>query len=99
MSWKVAEAKQRFSEVLRKAAEEPQLIENRDRLVGAVIGARDLESYLAWRERAGSALGEAIDEIARICADEAYELEPPPRVDRKNPLLRVADARRHQRRH
>ena len=43
MSWSIAQAKQRFSELLRQAAEAPQLIFNRERMVAAVIDAR-----LAW---------------------------------------------------
>ena len=49
MSWKIGEAKQRFSEVLRKAAEEPQPIHNRDRLVATVIGAADSRAFFEWR--------------------------------------------------
>jgi prevent-host-death family protein len=41
MDWKVAEAKQRFSELLREAVTEPQLIHNRSRLVAVVVGAAD----------------------------------------------------------
>ena len=97
MSWKIAAAKQRFSEVLRKAAVEPQLIHNRDQLVGAVIGREDTEEFLQWRARRAKALGDAIDEAQRICAEEDYRLEVPPRTDRDNPVLQVADARRHKR--
>jgi hypothetical protein len=97
MSWKVAAAKQRFSEVLRQAAAEPQLIHNRDQLVGAVIGRDDAEAFLQWRARRATALADAIDEVQRICTEQAYRLEVPPRKDRDNPLLQVADARRHQR--
>ena len=97
MSWKVAAAKQKFSEVLRRAAREPQLIHNRDELVGAVIGPDDTAQFLAWRARRATALADAIDEAQRICAEEDYRLELPPRTDRPNALLQVADARRHQR--
>jgi hypothetical protein len=97
MSWKVGAAKQRFSEVLRRAASEPQLIHNRDQLVGAVIGPEDAEAFLRWRERQARVLSDAIDQGQRICAEEAYQLEVPSRTDRKNPLLEVADARRHKR--
>jgi uncharacterized protein YcgL (UPF0745 family) len=97
MSWKIAEAKQQFSEVLRRAAGKPQLIHNRDRLVGAVIGPEDTAAFLAWKAQQAALLSDAIDEVRRICTEEGYFLELPPRADRKNPLLRVADARRHQR--
>ena len=97
MVWKIGGAKQHFSEVLRLAAEEPQLIHNRDRLVAAVLGPEDTAEFLAWRERKAGALTEALREARQICAEEEYALEIPRRVDRKNPILRVADARRHQR--
>jgi antitoxin (DNA-binding transcriptional repressor) of toxin-antitoxin stability system len=35
--WKVGEAKQQFSEVLRRSEAEPQLIYRRHRLVAAVV--------------------------------------------------------------
>jgi len=97
MFWKVAAAKQRFSEVLRRAASEPQLIHNRDQLVGAVIGAEDAEAFVQWRERQARAFGDALDECQRICTEEGYQLEVPRRADRSNPMLEVADARRHKR--
>ena len=82
MTWKVAAARQRFLEVLRQAATEPQLIHNRDQLVGAVIGREDTEEFLKWRARRATALADEIDEAQRICAEEAYTLEVPLRADR-----------------
>lgn len=35
--WKIGEAKQRFSEVVRRSESEPQLIYRRDRLVAAIV--------------------------------------------------------------
>lgn len=97
MSWKVGEAKQRFSEVLRKAEDEPQLIHNRERLVAAVIGPTDTKEFLAWREGRRASVADALAQARQICAEEDYALEVAPRVDRENPMLLVADARRHQR--
>lgn len=96
MSWKVGAAKQQFSEVLRRAAEEPQLIHNRDQLVGVVLGPEDTALFLAWRGRRKAALAESLREARRICSEERYSLRLPPRTDRKNPMLRVADARGHK---
>jgi prevent-host-death family protein len=98
MSWKVADAKQHFSEVLRRAADEPQPILNRERLVGAIVGVRDFEALLVLRARPSSSLADALEEGRRICREQAFTLDAPARVDRPNPILRVADARRHQRR-
>lgn len=50
MSWNIAQAKQCFSEVVKRAATEPQLIFNRDRLVAAVIDAEQFSAFNRWRE-------------------------------------------------
>jgi hypothetical protein len=97
MSWKIGNAKQRFSELVRKAAEAPQAIHNRERLVATVIGPDDSKLFLEWRAQRRAPLSEALREARRIAAQENYELTVPPRRDRPNALLRVADARRHQR--
>jgi len=97
MVWKVADAKQHFSEVLRKAAVKPQLIQNRDRLVGALIGADDANAFLAFKARGSGSLGSALRDAARICEEEAEDLAIPPREDRPNALLERPRARRHQR--
>lgn len=87
VNWKVAEAKQRFSEVVRAAEEEPQLIYNRGRLVAAVVPAEELQEFLAWREwREHSSLGDAFTALRKICAEEEYSFEIPPRKDRPNPF-------------
>lgn len=98
MSWKVGEAKQHFSEVLRRAARHPQSIYNRDELVAVIIGASEAARFHEWRQQHSGSTAEALGEIQRICAEEGYALEPPGRRDRENALLKVADARRHERR-
>ena len=86
MNWKIGQAKERFSEVVREAAEEPQRIYKRDRLVAAVVDADDLEEFLKWkRGREGRSLADAFDELRRIRGDEA-PIEAPPRRDRPNPF-------------
>jgi prevent-host-death family protein len=87
MNWKVAEAKQRFSEVVRAAEEKPQWIYNRDRLVAALVPADDLEQFLAWREQKDRAsIADAFSELRRICTEESYELETSERRNRPNPF-------------
>lgn len=87
MDWKVAEAKQKLSEVIRAAEEEPQWLYNRDRLVAAVVEPETLQEFLAWRERAGrTSIGEAFSELRKLCAEERYTLEVPSRRDRANPF-------------
>lgn len=85
MRWKVAEAKQRFSEVLRAVGDEPQLIFNRDRLVAAVIDPESWQAFQTWRERERQvSLADVFHKFRRIAAEENYEMEVPERQDRGN---------------
>jgi len=87
VNWKVAEAKQRFSEVVRAAEEEPQMIYNRGRLVAAVVPAEEVQEFLARREgREHSSIGDAFAALRKICAEEGYTFEIPSREDRPNPF-------------
>lgn len=87
MDWSITEAKQRFSELVRLAEDEPQWIYNRDKLVAAVIPAEALQEFLAWRgPRELPSLGDAFAELRRICADEGYTLDIPPRQERPDPF-------------
>ena len=87
MSWNVAEAKQKFSEVVRAAEDKPQLIYNRGKLVAAVVPAGELREFLAWREhKEEPSIADAFGELRRICSEEGYEFEVPVREDRPNPF-------------
>lgn len=101
MEWKLAEAKQRLSEVVRRAADEPQTILNRDRPVAAVIAIEGLEDFLEWRAaRRAQSLKDSLGEIRSICREEAIAYEAPLRVDRPNPLAGPGTGgRRAPRRH
>ena len=82
--WLTGEAKQQFSEVLRRSREEPQRIFRRDRLVAAIISAEDYEDYASWREaKSRRTLGDAFDEVRELCARYDYELETGDRSDRE----------------
>lgn len=83
-SWKTGEAKQRFSEVVRRSASEPQGILRRDRLVAAVISAEAFEEFERWSEAQGRrTLGDRFDEMRQLCARRGYELDPGERRDRE----------------
>jgi prevent-host-death family protein len=85
MRWNIAEAKQKFSDVVRQSAEEPQLIYNRERPVAAIVDAETFLAFQAWREReAHRSLGQAFAEFRRLCGEEGAELKIPPRSDRPN---------------
>ena len=70
MSWNIADAKQRFSELIKQAVAEPQLIYNRKRLVAAVIDAEDYQAFKAWSEQ----------RAARPLADELARRKPDPGI-------------------
>jgi len=92
MDWKIAEAKQSFSELVKAAEDEPQWIYNRDKLVAAVVPAEILKEFLDWRrQHKGRTLGEAFAELRRICEEEDYSLEIPPRQERPNPFSDALD--------
>jgi len=84
-SWGIAEAKQGFSEVVRAAEEEPQMIFNRDRRVAAVIGGETLTRFLGWREAQGRSVADLFGEVRELAAEEGFELEVPERRDRPDP--------------
>lgn len=87
MRWKIGQAKQRFSEVIRRAAKEPQLICNRDRVVAAVIDARSADRLRAVRERESQrSLADAFDELRVILGRERLALKVPARRNRRNVL-------------
>jgi prevent-host-death family protein len=90
--WNIADAKQKFSELVRAAQDEPQWIYNRDKRVAAVIPAATFEEFLASRnERVGPSLGEAFAKLRRICEEEEYTFENPPRLERLNPFPDALD--------
>jgi PHD/YefM family antitoxin component YafN of YafNO toxin-antitoxin module len=94
-NWNIAEAKQKFSDVVRQAAREPQAIYNRDRLVAVVVDAGVFQEFQAWCERhQAHNLHDSFAELrALFDRDEADGLEIPPRQDRPNAMLGVLNER------
>lgn len=90
MRWKVADAKQKFSDVVRQANQEPQLIYNRERLVAAVVNPGTLQVFLSWHERESRrSLADTFEDLRRLVAEEDYSLEIPVRRDRPNTFKRA----------
>jgi len=88
MNWKIAEAKQKFSELIQSTLKEPQLIYNRDRLVAVVIEADAYQEFLRWRERQRhTTMAEALQELQQICAEDDYTFTIPDRQDRNNAFV------------
>lgn len=93
MEWKIAQAKQRFSYLVRSASTEPQLIYNRDHLVAAVVAPEDLRELEEYREQARRrpTLVEVTDPVRRACTEEDYELELTTRSNRPNAFVQILD--------
>lgn len=94
MNWKLADAKQHLSRVVRLAREEPQILQNRDEPVAAVVSLADFERFREWQRRNEKTLAEAFAELRHTAAEEDWELEPSVRTDRMNPLLGAGDSTR-----
>ena len=87
MRWKIGQAKQQFSEVVRRAATEPQLICNRDRVVAAVVDAASVERLRAIRQSEHRAsIATAFEGLRALVALEGYPLKTPRRTTRRNPF-------------
>jgi len=87
MNWTVAEARRRFSELIRQSRVEAQPVYNRGRLVAAVVDAQEYREFESWREsRNRKSVAQAFDELRRICDEEEYTLVTPQRLDRENPF-------------
>lgn len=97
MPWNIAQAKQRFSEVIRQTAAEPQLIYNRGRLVAAVVDAEDFEAFKQWRELTRQrTLADEFAELRQILREENYELEILPRINRPNAFIEMIEEEQHE---
>ncbi len=93
MNWNVAQAKQKLSEVLRGASEEPQLIFNREKLVAAVVDSATFKEFRKWKQESDrKSIGEEFAELRAICAEEGeWELPVPVREDRRNPFAEALE--------
>ena len=101
MTWSIAQAKQRLSEVVRLAAEEPQPIYNRGRLVGALIDADSYRAFEQWRRDASrTTVAAQFDllraELAAAAAAQGTVPSPEPlpaaqRADRVNAFARMLE--------
>ncbi len=93
MTWKIAQAKQNLSRLIRAATSEPQQIYNRDRLVAAVISGETLARFEAWQQEQAShrPLSEAFAELRALCIEQDYEFPEVPRADRPNSFADIPD--------
>jgi len=92
MIWNVSQASQQFAEIVRQAADKPQLIYHHQHLVAAVIDVEDYRVFREWFERvAGRSLACQFSELRQIMAEEDYELSPSDRTTRANALVETLE--------
>lgn len=93
MRWKVAQAKQNLSKLIRAAAEEPQVIYKRDHRVAVVIGAETFEEFESWQRQREEqrSLADRFAELRQLCIEEDFELPMPSRQDRPNPFVETIE--------
>lgn len=91
MEWTVGQARQRFSELLRESAEQPQIITNRNRPIAAVVDSNTFQEFEQWRSRRRKSLFDCFSELRAILDNESYELTIPERTSRNNPFPEVLD--------
>lgn len=85
MVWNVAEAKQRLSQVLRDAVQEPQTIYSRSRPVAVVVAGKTLEEFRAWQaERNARTVGTAFAELRSLARGSGSVFVVPRRKSRRN---------------
>lgn len=88
MVWKVAEAKQNLSKLLRAAADEPQKIYRRNDLVAAVVDSTTFAEFESWQrdQERKKTPSEVFAELRRLCTEEDFEFPDVSRADRDNPF-------------
>jgi predicted house-cleaning noncanonical NTP pyrophosphatase (MazG superfamily) len=88
MIWKIEEAQQQFSEIIKASGATPQVIYQSDHPFVAVIRADLFQEFLKWQQKQQStSLAEAFEELHQICIEENYTFEIPTRSDRPNPFM------------
>lgn len=96
MNWNIAQAKQHFSDVVKQAATEPQIIYNRNTPVAALITTEELAEYRSLKAASTPAKKSLLDYFSEmrqmlIDAGEENGLEIPPRVDRLNAFVEMLE--------
>lgn len=94
--WNVGEAKQQFSEVLRRCETEPQFIYRRNRLIAKITTVDETDEKTVAKPRT---IGDLFAEARELLQGEDYKLPVTRRRSRPNDFVRTLDevARRHKR--
>jgi prevent-host-death family protein len=83
--WSIAAAKSGFSDVVRRAARSPQVIENRGEPVAVVLGFDEFRRMCERNDKV-SRWREFLKFSAELRADDGWDLELPPREARPSPF-------------
>lgn len=87
--WNVGEAKQQFSELLRRSEHQPQLIYRRNRLVAAVVAVDETKmSVIAPRVT----IADRFEEARTLFQQQKVDLPVLRRRSRRNDFVRTLDA-------
>jgi prevent-host-death family protein len=86
VKWTVAEARDKFADLLKNTHKEPQSIFNRNRFVAAVIDAETFEAFEVWQKERRQSVANTLDELSTICQEDGYRLETPLRKNRATPF-------------
>ena len=70
MEWTIAQARQNFSQLVKDAHQEPQVITNRNRPVAAVLDAETYLKFKEWRQQRRRSLFDSLQDLGRICEEE-----------------------------
>ena len=94
--WQVGEAKQQFSEVLRRSEDEPQLIYRRRRLIAAIVSTDEANVAAISNPRT---IADRFAEARDLLEQENYRLPRTRRRARANSFTRTLNAvsSRHER--
>jgi len=84
--WNVGEAKQQFSEVLRRSATEPQLIYRRDQLIAAVVAMDETKAESLSKRLT---IADRFEEARELVRQENYQLPQTRRRTRQNSFVRA----------
>ena len=86
--WNVGEAKQQFSELLRRSEHQPQLIYRRNRLIAAVVA---MDEAKASTMASPVTLADRFEEVRALARREKVQLRIPSRRSRRNHFERTLD--------
>jgi prevent-host-death family protein len=87
--WSVGDAKQQFSEVLRRSETEPQLIYRRNQLIAAVVSVDEPKARTLTKNKT---IAERLAEVREVARQENYRLPTIRRnTTRENAFVKVLD--------